>query len=696
MIGLASAPLAGFVMPAHADTWRQSEWWLAKQHVIQAWASGEGGGITVAVLADGVAARQPDLTGRVISGPDFTGSKRAPGSKYYGVIGTGIASLIAGHGHGSKSGSGIYGVARKAKVLSVRVTLSPDDPHWSDSAMTSRLPSDIAAGIRYAVNHGASVIALPADPGMPGIPAWGGAGNAAGGSPAEQAAISYATKHNVMLVAPAGDNGQAGDAPNYPAAYEGVVAVGAFDKDFVKAPYSSHQRYVTLTAAGSGVVAATPSGYQTMNSTWAASAIVAGVASLLRSQFPDLTTAQAQQAMTHSTMYYQPGGLSTGSGYGAVNAAKALEVAATLSPPHAKPAGHGALPRQHPSEPSVPSNLAVISRNLLTDTLLALAVLACLLVPIMWYGNIMKRRERHIALAAADRAQHSMLGGGGHGIGADPMLDFFGPQEEPAGITAGPQRPASGPKYQPRPALSGRSTLTPAFAPRPLLPAPHPADAGAWDSSPPWSHADQASSSGAWDDAAPGDAGRPVAPSRAGADPAWDDAAPGDAWGAPARPPAADHDDRPRGSDRGQDQGRSSTLRHAPVAGTPPWEPAPEPTGELPWSVLPGPGQGPVRDAGYDSRPKQGPPELLWDSRSASQSAPPSPMFDPDLREDDPDAAGRSAGRQVPGPDRRSDSDWRSIPGRRGGSGERPIYIWDPDRATDDDGTIRLTSSHED
>ena len=61
-------------MPAHADTWRHSEWWLSKLHVIQAWQSGAGAGagVTVAVLADGVAAGQADLTGQVIAGPDFT------------------------------------------------------------------------------------------------------------------------------------------------------------------------------------------------------------------------------------------------------------------------------------------------------------------------------------------------------------------------------------------------------------------------------------------------------------------------------------------------------------------------------------------------------------------------------------------------------------------------------------------------
>ncbi len=525
VIGMASAPLASFAVPAHADTWRQSEWWLTKLHVIQAWRSGEGAGVTVAVLADGVYARQADVSGRIITGPDFTGSKRVPGGPHYGVIGTGLASLIAGHGHGSNSTQGIYGVAADARILSLRVTLSPDDPLWSQTALTSRLPDDIAAGIRYAVKHHASVIVLPADPGMPGIAHWGGVTTAAGGNAAERAAIAYAIKHDVVLVAPAGDNGQAGDAPNFPAAYRGVVAVGAFDRNLVKAPYSSHQRYVMLTAAGRGVAAAAPAGYQTMNSTWAASAIVAGVASLLRSQFPGLTAAQVLKAMTHGTAYQRPGGLRTGSGYGTVDAAKAISEAAAMSPPRARPAAAGALPRRIPVMPAVPSNATVIVRDLLTDLIIGVGLLACLLVPITWYGSIIKRRDRRVALAAADRAQHSRLARGQRGFGADPMLGYFGPEEIPA--AAGSQRSLSGSRYQPRPSLSGRSTLTPAFAPRPMLAAPHAtadqtnAFAGASGPADPWgasSWSDPGAGADAWSvsPVAPGVAGLPGTPAAGG------------------------------------------------------------------------------------------------------------------------------------------------------------------------------------
>ena len=131
------------------------------------------------------------------------------------------------------------------------MTLEYDDPLNSDAAVTRRLPAAIAAGIRYAVGHGATVIALPLDPGTLGS-APAGDPAAAGGSAAERAAVSYALAHNVLLVAPAGDNGAGTDAVNYPAAYPGVIAVGATARNGQLAPFTSTRSYVALTAPGSG------------------------------------------------------------------------------------------------------------------------------------------------------------------------------------------------------------------------------------------------------------------------------------------------------------------------------------------------------------------------------------------------------------------------------------------------------------
>ena len=252
-------------VPASADQARQQEWWLRSLGVTGAWAASQGAGVTVAVLSDGVDARHADLAGAVTTGPAPAGAPVASG-QYFGERGTPIASLIAGRGHGSGDGSGIMGVAPEARILSVPVTLPPDDPQLSESSLAAGIPAAIAAGIRYAVGHGASVIDLPIDPGQAGSTGTGGATAAAGGSAAEQAAVKYALAHNVVLVAPAGDDELAGDAPNYPAAYRGVIAVGAFDSAFNKAAFSSHQSYVTITAAGAGVLAAASTGgYETMN-----------------------------------------------------------------------------------------------------------------------------------------------------------------------------------------------------------------------------------------------------------------------------------------------------------------------------------------------------------------------------------------------------------------------------------------------
>jgi len=420
----AAQPATAATAPVTAQSvTRADQWWLTALRVPAALraAPAAGKGVTVAVLSTGVNARHPDLTGTVTTGPDFSKTGRAQGSSYWGAEGTAVASLIAGHGHGPGGAKGVTGVAPAARILSLQVTLEYDDPLLSAAAVAQPLPNAIAAGIKWAVSHGATVIALPLDPGTLGSAASGDA--AAGGSAAERAAVSFALAHNVLLVAPAGDNGAKGNAVNYPAAYPGVIAVGAATRDGKLSPFSNTGSYVTLAAPGAGITPDPPSsggmtadpaaglmaaapdgGYEPLASSDMSAALTAGVAALIRSRYPSLTVAEVTQALEHGvTAPPASGSAQVGWGHGELDAAAALSSAAaivaahptpapstaTTTAPKAQPAGAKATHRATASAAD-PGHLL---RSLVVDlAIVAGLLIACLIVAITLTGR--RRRAR--------------------------------------------------------------------------------------------------------------------------------------------------------------------------------------------------------------------------------------------------------------------------------------------------------------
>ncbi len=401
---------------------RAQEWWLSSLNVTTAWRTTRGAGITVAVLGTGVAASHPDLAGDVVTGPDYTASGREPGGLYWGVDGTAVAGLIAGHGHGASRQAGITGVAPAARILSVRVNLEFNDPLNSDQAVARRLPGAIAAGITYAVDHGARVIDLPLDPGTFGLTGNGDPA-AAGGSPAERAAVAYALRKGVVLVAPAGDDGEGPGLVNYPAAYAGVIAVGAVSRSGHLASFSSRRSYVSLTAPGADLMAPVPpGGYAPISSTSTASGLVAGVAALLLARFPHLTVAQVAQALTQSTVTATDGAATDGAagpgtGYGTVDAARAVDLAARITSAGAPRAATPPAKLRRPPRPAgrpaaAPrrTDASAIAGSLVRDVVAGLGVLIVLLVVLLLSVSSRRKRdaaaERGQARAQGNRGQH--------------------------------------------------------------------------------------------------------------------------------------------------------------------------------------------------------------------------------------------------------------------------------------------------
>jgi len=446
---VTTLPAAADVLPAaHPAVTRADQWWLTALRVPAALraAPAAGKGVTVAVLSTGVDAKHPDLAGTVTEGPDFSGTGRKPGGSYWGAEGTAVASLIAGHGHGSGGAEGITGVAPGARILSLQVTLEFDDTLNSDTAVTRRLPAAIAAGIRYAVGHGASVIALPLDPGT--LEAAPGGDPAAGGSAAERAAVNFALAHNVLLVAPAGDNGAGAGSVNYPAAYPGVIAVGATSRTGQLALFTSTHSYVALTAPGSGttpdppgagdmtadpaaglMVAAADGGYEPLASTDMSAALTAGAAALIRSRYPWLTVAQVTQALEHGVTA-PPGGAAhpaaAGWGHGELDAEAALNSAAAIAAAHPAPASStppAAAPAAAPARigtadqaASSQSDPGRLLRSLVVGLAVAAGVLIACLVAAITLTRLRRRaraaRSTDVALRTrpghnAGRARHA-------------------------------------------------------------------------------------------------------------------------------------------------------------------------------------------------------------------------------------------------------------------------------------------------
>jgi type VII secretion-associated serine protease mycosin len=326
---LAAAVIACMlgVTPAAADTVRDNEWALAALQVPQAWATTKGEGVTVAVLDSGVDGSHPDLAGRVTAGPDLVGGDARPGDPFWGQHGTAMASTIAGHGHGSGAGAGVIGVAPAARVLSVRVTWDNNDPirnlpPGQRAAAGARNGNPVQDGIRYAVDHDAQVINM----------SFGEAASAAPRVWETDAAVQYAIAHGVVLVASTGNGAQTDNTAELPAAFPGVIAVAATDRAGRRATFSTHQWTTSIAAPGVEVIEAQAGGgYLVGDGTSPAAALVSGVVALIRARFPKLTPAQVRDVLQRSAS--RPAGDYTEDlGWGVVQAAAALRLAATLTP----------------------------------------------------------------------------------------------------------------------------------------------------------------------------------------------------------------------------------------------------------------------------------------------------------------------------------------------------------------------------
>jgi type VII secretion-associated serine protease mycosin len=342
LLALTSGVAAGAIAvagPASADSVRDGQQWvLDAVDAPAAWPVSQGQGVTVAVIDSGVNPEVSDLVGSVTTGPDYSGVSTPSSNPEWGMHGTWMASLIAGHGHGFESG--ISGVAPKARVLSIRVLPDKKDPAYKqyEHEPASNGQRALAKAIRYAVRHRVRVISMSL-----------GYGSA---SKVVRSALQYAYQRKVVVVASAGNSGnrasdraQAHAPYSYPADYPGVLAVAAVNKAGNPAYFSSDNLSVQVAAPGVRVLAQGNNGqYWLVNGTSPACALAAGVAALIKAVHPRMSPALVVRAIEASAQH-PPGGYNDRVGFGTVDAVAALTAANRLA--KYVPAGRGIAASTH-------------------------------------------------------------------------------------------------------------------------------------------------------------------------------------------------------------------------------------------------------------------------------------------------------------------------------------------------------------
>jgi subtilisin family serine protease len=154
----------------------------------------------------------------------------------------------------------------------------------------------------------------------------------------EDEAVQYAIAHGVVVVASAGNNAQTSNLTSFPAAYPGVIAVGATDQAGHRAAFSTREWDTSVAAPGVNIILARPGGgYRSGDGTSPAAAFVSGVCALIRAKYPRLSPAQVRDVLEHSAAGQPSGSYTAELGWGEVQPAAALRLAASLQAQPADP-----------------------------------------------------------------------------------------------------------------------------------------------------------------------------------------------------------------------------------------------------------------------------------------------------------------------------------------------------------------------
>lgn len=266
------------------------------------WSQTQGEGVVIAVLDTGCQTNHPDLIGATVQ--PWNVYTNGPTVTDIDGHGTHIAGTIAAR----NNGLGMVGVAPMATIMPIKVL---NDEGYGTF-------SDIARGIRLAVDRGAHVINM----------SLGGEE----GSQELHDACRYAYANNVPVLCAAGNSGDV-EALEYPAAYDETISIGAIDRLNLRADFSTTGLGLDFVAPGVDIYAPVPvNQWQLMSGTSMATAWASGVVALMIAKHrkyggstPINNVEDVREHLKATAIDLEAAAYDTKTGFGLIDVEKALE-----------------------------------------------------------------------------------------------------------------------------------------------------------------------------------------------------------------------------------------------------------------------------------------------------------------------------------------------------------------------------------
>jgi hypothetical protein len=263
-----------------------NQWYLTADHAQVAWTVTRGSPNVIVAVLDTRVSSHPDLTGKVLNGPDYSNPNDFCGSIEDVDHGTHVAGII---GAATNNGVGIAGLGWNTRVLSVGVL----------NATGCGTTASIVQGLTYATAKRVRVI------------------NMSLGGPASNAiadAVRSAQQQGALIVAAAGNDGFT--LPVYPAAYPGVLSVAASMPNNHLASFSNRGSWVDIAAPGTSILSTTTEGgipsYDELDGTSFSTPQVAATAALLIAKNPCMSSGDVVNRLMSTTRPLAGGGVRSG------------------------------------------------------------------------------------------------------------------------------------------------------------------------------------------------------------------------------------------------------------------------------------------------------------------------------------------------------------------------------------------------